>query len=96
MFDYAAQLDALRRALWILPAAAALGHHVASGGIARAQVETELWAAAPRLGLAQDGEAWHQVQSGLADGETEPYVLSERPLNGSSPVTAMYSVAPRA
>jgi putative DNA primase/helicase len=70
-------------------AAAALGHHVASGGIGRAEVEAALWATVPQLGLAHDGEAWHQVQSGLDDGAVEPYVLTERPLasstNGATP-----------
>jgi hypothetical protein len=61
-------------------AAAALGHHVASGGLQRGAVEAVLWAAVPQLGLAQDAEAWHQVQSGLDDGLAEPYVPRERPM----------------
>jgi putative DNA primase/helicase len=61
-------------------AAAALGRHVATGGIAQSIVEAELWAAAgPLLGLAADPETWHQITHGLSQGAVEPYVLRERP-----------------
>lgn len=66
-------------------AAAALGHHVASGGLARSEAETVLWEGAAWLALAHDGETWHQIEHGLADGETEPYVLRERPKPTAAP-----------
>lgn len=64
----------------VYAAAAALGHHVRAGGISRGAVEARLWEVAPALGLAQDAETWHQIQSGLAEGMEEPYVLRERPM----------------
>ena len=62
-------------------AAAAMGHHEATGGITRSEVEAALWSATPALlGLPQDAETWHQIQHGLVNGAAEPYQLRERPM----------------
>ena len=62
----------------VFAAAAALGHHVAVGGLSELLVRTAVLEAALFIGLPDDRETAHQVTSGLTKGMAEPYQLTER------------------
>ena len=66
----------------------ALGRHVGSQGLSMAEARAVLQQGAETLGLGWTAETAHQVEKGLADGLTEPYVLTERPMPAPANGTA--------